>query len=168
VTPNTDTNAYAFVFRTLTGDTLLPLSQFQGKVLLIVNTASYCGLTAQYTGLQALYERYKDQGLVIIGVPSNDFGNQEPGTNQEIADFCHQHYGITFLMASKEVVSGKHAHPFYQWAARRLGLGTTPQWNFHKYLVNRNGALVDYFHATTSPDSDRIRRAIEAALAEHP
>lgn len=158
--------AYDFTFRKLREEGTLPLKQFEGKVLLIVNTASHCGFTPQYEGLEKLYKAYKDKGLVVIGVPSNDFGAQEPGTGEEIATFCKINYGVTFPMAEKEVVSGAGAHPFYLWAKKTLGFGTAPKWNFHKYLVNRHGKLVDYFNSTTTPDADRVKAAIEKALAE--
>ena len=160
----TTQSAYDFSFLTLTGNQPLPLKQFEGKVLLIVNTASKCGLTGQYDGLQKLYDTYKDKGLVILGVPSNDFGGQEPGTAEEIEGFCKKNYGVTFPMASKETVSGEHAHPFYIYAAQRLGFGTKHKWNFHKYLVNRNGELIDYFNSTTSPDSESLIKAVEKEL----
>lgn len=158
--------AYYFTFQKLREDGSLPLNQFKGKVLLIVNTASHCGFTPQYDGLEKLYNTYKDKGLVIIGVPSNDFGGQEPGTNEEIANFCKINYGVTFPMAEKEVVSGDNAHPFYIWAKKTLGFGTAPKWNFHKYLINRHGKLVDYFNSTTAPDSDSIKKAIKKELEE--
>ncbi len=157
--------AYDFSFTTLEGNQPLPLKQFQGKVLLIVNTASKCGFTGQYEGLQHLYDSYKDKGLVVIGVPSNDFGAQEPGSAEEIAGFCKRNYGVTFPMAAKEVVTGDNAHPFYQYAGETLGFGTKPKWNFHKYLVDRNGKLVDYFNSTTGPEADHLIRSIESALA---
>jgi glutathione peroxidase len=102
----------------------------------------------------------------VIGVPSNDFGSQELGTSQEIAHFCKFNYGVTFPMTSKEIVSGEGVHPFYAWAKKILGFGTAPKWNFHKYLVNRQGKLVDYFNSTTSPDSNHITKSIEKALAK--
>jgi len=157
-------NAYAFSFQTLVGHKSLPLSSFKGKVILIVNTASKCGFTKQYAGLEKLYETYKDQGLVILGVPSNDFGQQEPGDGEEIAHFCKLNYGVSFPMTSKEIVSGSKAHPFYQWAYAELGFGSAPKWNFHKYIVNRQGKLVTYFFSTTKPDSKKLIKAIEEAL----
>jgi glutathione peroxidase len=159
-------NAYDYSFHTLRGHELLPLSSFKGKVLIIVNTASKCGFTPQYAGLEKLYQTYKDQGLVILGVPSNYFGAQEPGTEQEIANFCQVNYGVTFPMAAKEVVSGPNAHPFYLWARQKLGFGTAPKWNFHKYVINRKGELIDYFYSTTSPDAGRLVKVIQQALDE--
>lgn len=159
-------SAYDYQFKTLMdGGQPLPLSQFRGKVLLVVNTASHCGFTKQYDGLQALYDRYQDQGLVVLGVPSNDFGGQEPGSAEEISTFCKKNFGVTFPMASKEVVAGADAHPFYRWAKETLGFSATPKWNFHKYLIDRQGQLVDHFHSTTSPDSRAMTQAIEALLS---
>lgn len=159
-------SAYNFQFTTLGSEQPMPLSAYQGKVILIVNTASHCGFTKQYEGLETIYQKYKDAGLVVIGVPSNDFGAQEPGSSEEIAQFCKLNYGVSFPMAAKEKVSGEGAHPFYLWAKEELGFGTAPKWNFHKYLINRQGKLVDYFHSTTAPDSDRIIKAIEDLLSQ--
>lgn len=161
-----DQNAYDFSFTTLMDNKPMPLSQFKGKVILVVNTASNCGFTPQFKGLETLYRTYKDKGLVIIGVPSNDFGGQEPGNEKEISDFCSVNYGVTFPMTAKEVVSGSKAHPFYLFAKQTLGFGTAPKWNFHKYLINRKGELIDYFYSTTAPDSTRMTKAIEKALAD--
>ncbi len=159
-------NAYDFSFQTIMDEKPLPLKEFEGKVLLIINTASQCGFTSQYEGMEKLYDHYKDKGLVIIGVPSNDFGGQEPGGNQEIAHFCTVHYGVSFPMTAKEIVSGDNAHPFYVWARKTLGFNAGPKWNFHKYLINPKGKLIDYFYSTTSPDNERIINSIENALKE--
>lgn len=159
-------SAYDFEFKSLMGKKPMPLSDYKGKVLLIVNTASHCGFTKQYAALESIYKEYQAQGLVIIGVPSNDFGEQEPGNDQEIANFCKINFGVTFPMTSKEIVTGNNAHPFYLWAKQTLGFGTAPKWNFHKYLVNREGKLIDYFNSTTAPDSPRVKKAIEAALSQ--
>ena len=158
-------SAYDFQFEGLTGDAM-PLSAYQGKVLLVVNTASKCGFTPQYAKLQALYARFKDQGLVVIGVPSNDFGQQEPGDASQIASFCQLNYGVTFPMTSKQVVTGDQAHPFYKWVRETLGFGAAPNWNFHKYLINKKGQAVDFYLSTTAPDSDNIIRNIEVLLKE--
>ena len=157
-------NAYDYSFEALTGKQPLPLAQYQGKVLLIVNTASECGFTPQYKGLEALFQKYRERGLVILGVPSNDFGAQEPGSGEDIANFCEVNYGVTFPMAAKVVVKGSAAHPFYQWVRNRFGLIGAPKWNFHKYLIDTNGKLVNYYHSTTAPDSARLVDAIEALL----
>ncbi len=159
-------NVYGFSFKELASGEDLPLKKFEGKVMLIVNTASKCGFTKQYDGLEKLYKTYSDQGLVIIGVPSNDFGGQEPADNAEIAEFCKLNYGVSFPMAEKVAVSGDNAHPFYSYAKKKLGFGTAPKWNFHKYLVAKNGELIDHFNSTTSPDASNIVEAIEAELAK--
>jgi glutathione peroxidase len=155
--------AYDFAFTKPNGE-VLKLSSFQGKVLLIVNTASKCGFTKQYASLEVLYQKYHARGLVIIGVPSNNFGKQEPGTDDEIQQFCQVNFGVTFPIVKKEIVRGKEAHPFYAWAKKQLGFGTAPKWNFHKYLVDRDGHLVDYFNSATAPDSPKIEAAIEKLL----
>ena len=160
------TNAYAFSFHALIGETEIPLLSYQGKVILVVNTASKCGFTKQYAGLEKLYETFKDRGFVIVGVPSDDFGHQEPRTNEEIAYFCNLNYGVRFPMTSKEVVVGDEAHPFYKWARKTLGVLAVPKWNFHKYLIGRDGQLIDYFISTTAPDNKRLINAIQNALNE--
>lgn len=159
-------NISEFSFDPLMGTEKVALSDYKGKVILIVNTASKCGFTKQYADLETLYQEKKEAGLVILGVPSNDFGAQEPGSESDIADFCRINYGVTFPMTSKTIVSGDDAHPFYGAARQILGFGTAPKWNFHKYLVNKKGDLIDYFHSTTSPASDRLIKAIDKALAE--
>ena len=163
---STPVSAYSFSFHALQGHAELPLESYRGKVLLVVNTASQCGFTPQYEGLEKLYQTYKDRGLVIVGVPSNDFGGQEPGSSDEIAHFCKLNYGVSFPMAAKEVVGGDQAHPFYKWAREQKGFIGAPKWNFHKYLMNRQGELVDYFHSTTHPDSPKLIGEIEKLLAE--
>lgn len=159
-------NVYGFSFHPLQGQEDLPLSAYKGKVILVVNTASQCGFTGQYEGLEKLYKTYSDRGLVVLGVPSNDFGAQEPGSNGEIANFCQLNYGVSFPMAAKEHVVGDEAHPFYQWARDQKGLLAIPKWNFHKYLINRKGELVDYFHSMTKPDDKKLVSEIEKLLDE--
>lgn len=138
---------------------------FRDKVVLVVNTASKCGFTPQYEGLQALWRDYRGRGLVILGVPSNDFGAQEPGNNDEVASFCQINYGVDFPLMEKQVVVGEAAHPLYRWAAARTGPLGLPRWNFHKLLVGRDGRLVDWFSSMTAPDAARMRTAIDQALA---
>lgn len=136
--------------------------QFAGKPLLVVNTASYCGFTSQYDGLEKLYARLKDKGLVVIGFPSNDFGEQEPGSDKEIADFCRLTYGVEFPMAAKTVVKGKGANPFYRQLAEITG--STPKWNFHKYLINRDGTQVVAYTSFTKPEDKDLLKKIDEFL----
>jgi glutathione peroxidase len=143
----------------------MPLSQFDGKVVLLVNTASECGYTGQYEGLEKLWESYKDKGLVIVGVPSNDFGGQEPGKAEEIATFCKINYGVTFPLSDKAVVKGKEAIPVYAWAGGEAGMVGRPKWNFHKYLFSKDGTFIDWFATPTEPMSSKITSAVEKALA---
>ncbi|MGL4727391.1 MAG: glutathione peroxidase, partial [Bosea sp. (in: a-proteobacteria)] len=159
MSPNTRAGALQFGFTGIDGNPL-PLSQFAGRVLMVVNTASNCGYTPQYRGLQEVWSRYRARGLTVIGVPANDFGGQEPGTNAQIAEFCGRDYGVTFPMAGKEVVRGAGAHPFYQWASRQRP-GEEPRWNFHKYLIGRDGRLIGAFPTNMVPTDLRITTAIE-------
>jgi glutathione peroxidase len=138
------------------------LCQYQGKVILVVNTASYCGFTSQYDGLEKLYARLKDKGLVVLGFPSNDFGEQEPGSNKEIADFCRLTYGVEFPMVGKTVVKGKDANPFYLKLAEITG--SKPRWNFHKYLINRDATQVLAFSSLTKPEDKDLLKKIDAFL----
>jgi glutathione peroxidase len=156
-------SAHDFTFTAIDG-TEMPLVHFKGKVLLVVNTASECGYTPQYEGLEKLWQDKKDKGLVVIGVPSNDFGGQEPGSSEEIVRFCKMNYGVTFPLADKTVVKGAEAHPFYQWAGEKAGMLGRPKWNFHKYLIGRNGEFIDWFSTQTKPEGPKITSAVEAAL----
>jgi glutathione peroxidase len=157
-------NAYDYSFRTIDGGEL-PLSSFKGKAVLVVNTASACGLTPQYEALEALYKKYRDKGLVVLGVPANDFGRQEPGTEAEIKQFCTLNYSVDFPLTSKEVVVGDGAHPFYRWVANELGEDAAPKWNFHKYLIGKDGAIKGTFGSRTIPDAPEVVAAIEETLA---
>jgi len=162
----TPTTAYDFAFNRIDGSAL-PLSEFKNKVVLVVNTASRCGFTPQYEGLQKLYDTYKDKGLVVIGIPANDFGGQEPGSNKEIKQFCEMNFAINFPMAEKTEVTGKNAHPFYKWAGEqgKGGLLTgKPRWNFHKYLIGPDGTLAGSYASTTKPGSSEMIKAIETEL----
>jgi glutathione peroxidase len=158
------TTAHDFAFTSIEGDHL-PLSGFEGQVLLVVNTASFCGFTRQYDDLQEVWQRYRDRGLVVLGVPSNDFGNQEPGTESEIKSFCEVNFSIDFPMTEKVHVTGKTAHPFYEWASAKLGSDARPQWNFHKYLVGPDGHLVGWFPTRMKPNSSQVIEAIEVQLS---
>lgn len=158
-----DMSAYDFTFTGLDGAPM-PLAQFKGRPMLIVNTASECGYTPQYEGLEALWQANKDKGLVVIGVPSNDFGAQEPGSSAEIASFCQKNYGVTFPLTAKVAVKGDTAHPFYQWAADQVGAEGRPKWNFHKYLIGADGRMLVWFSTQATPMGPKIRAAVEKAL----
>jgi glutathione peroxidase len=157
-------NAYAFAFAGLDGGEIR-LVEFAGKPILVVNTASLCGYTPQYAGLETLWKRFHGRGLEIIGVPANDFGGQEPGGAAEIAETAHHQYGVTFPIAAKQVVKGAGAHPFYRWAAAERPLDV-PKWNFHKYLIGRDGRLKAAFPSAVEPTDPRLVVAIETELGE--
>lgn len=142
----------------------LSLRQFTGNALLIVNTASECGFNEQYRQLQELWDRYRSAGLVVIGVPSDDFGHQEPGSDAQIQKFCQTRFHTTFLMSAKTKVRGRSAHPLYLWAAKRTWF--RPKWNFHKYLIDRTGRLSASFFSWTPANSPKIARAIERELSK--
>jgi glutathione peroxidase len=156
--------AYAFSFRGLDGGDI-SLAEYTGRPLLIVNTASLCGYTPQYAGLQELWTEFHGRGLMIVGVPSNDFGGQEPGGSSEIAQTAQHQYGVTFPIAAKAVVNGPEAHPFYKWAAAARPKDV-PRWNFHKYLIGHDGYIADVFPSAVEPSDTRIKTAIARALAE--
>lgn len=162
--PMSRITAYAFSFPALAGGDIR-LADYAGHPLLIVNTASLCGFTPQYAGLQELWTEFHNRGLVIIGVPSNDFGGQEPGGPAEIAQTAQHQYGVTFPIAAKAVVKGPNAHPFYKWAAGARPK-EVPRWNFHKYLIGRDGYIAEVFPETVEPSDTRIKTAIARALAE--
>jgi glutathione peroxidase len=155
-----------YTFKKLQTGEAQSLCQFQGKALLIVNTASYCAYTKQYEGLEAMYRKYRDRGLVVVGFPSNDFGSQEPGSNKEIAEFCRTTYGVQFPMFEKSSVARLDANPLYVELAAKTG--AAPKWNFHKYVVDRNGAPVASFASDVTPDSPKLIGLIERLLADKP
>lgn len=162
------TTAFGFSFQQIDGRPL-PLADYRGKALLIVNTASRCGFTPQYEGLETLYKTYRDRGLEVLGVPCNDFGGQEPGSVEEIKDFCETRYSITFPLTQKTSVSGRDAHPFYIWAAAQKKGGlifSKPRWNFHKYLLAPDGTLAGSFGSQVKPLSEDLSTAIEAILSD--
>jgi glutathione peroxidase len=151
-------------FRKLASDEVVNLSDaYAGKVILVVNTASKCGNTPQYEGLESLYEEYRDDGLVVLGFPSNDFMGQEPGTEEEIQEFCRLTYSVKFPMFEKITVKEANAHPFY--ANLAAAAGTYPTWNFHKFLIGRDGQLIDEFSPRTQPYDDKLVESIRTALA---
>lgn len=155
--------AYGFTFPGLKGGEI-KLAEYAGRPVMVVNTASLCGFTPQYAGLQTLWSEFRERGFTIIGVPSNDFGNQEPGSAKDIADIAEGHFGIGFPMTAKSVVKGPGAHPFYKWAAEARPRDV-PQWNFHKYLVGRDGYLAESFAEDLPPTDTRIKTAVARALS---
>jgi len=156
-------NVYDFTLNSIDG-TPAPLAAYKGKVLLLVNVASKCGFTPQYTGLEAIYEKYKDQGLVIAGFPANNFGGQEPGTNEEIKTFCTRKYSVTFPMYAKISVKGADIAPLYEFLTKSTGGDI--KWNFTKFLIGRDGTIVERFESPVKPDDPKMTAAIEKALAQ--
>ena len=163
VTGYYDKLVYDFKFNDLDGSPL-KLSEYKNKVIVVVNVASQCGFTSQYEDMQKIWEKYQDQGLVLLGVPSNDFGNQEPGNNQEIKNFCEAKFGITFPMTEKISVKGEDAHPFYIWAQKNHGSSAVPKWNFHKIIINKEGKISKTFSSITNPSSSKFIKTIEKLL----
>lgn len=157
--------AYQFEFEGLYAPRV-PMTAFDGEVVLVVNTASRCGYTPQYAGLQEIFEQYSTQGFQVLGVPANNFAGQEPGSSEDIREFCELNYGVTFPMAARTDVIGERRHPFYVWAEAQLGEAAVPQWNFHKLLIGRDGRLIRAFPSATEPTAAELREAITAALAQ--
>jgi len=156
-------NAYNYSFQKAAGGDF-NLSDYKGKVLLIVNTASQCGFTGQYKDLQEIYDKYKDRGFEIIAVPSRDFGNQEFAQEDKVIEFTNKNYNISFPVTKISKVSGDVAHPFYLWANESSGFFGSPKWNFHKYLIDKNGNLAKWFSSATKPNSPKIIAEIELEL----
>ena len=151
--------AHDFTFENIEGGPL-PLAAYRGQTVLVVNTASRCGFTRQDAALQDLWQEYRDRGLVVLGVPSDDFGGQEPGTAADIKAFCEANFGIDFPMTDKVRIKGKDAHPYYKWVATQ-GMTKVPRWNFHKHLIDAEGNLVDWFASSTKPNAPKVIAAIE-------
>lgn len=156
--------AHAFRFTSIEGEPLA-LDRFAGRPILVVNTASMCGFTYQYAALQRLYDAYRQRGLVVLGVPSNDFGNQEPGSAAEIKKFCAVNFDVDFPLTEKVHVKGAQSHPLFAWLRRELGEGAGPRWNFHKYLIAPDGAVVGTWSSTVEPDGPEITAVVERLLA---
>ena len=156
-------NFYDLSINSIDGNEI-KFSNFKNKSILLVNVASNCGFTKQYEDLQKLYELYKSNGLIVLGVPSNQFGNQEPGSEKEIKNFCETNFNITFPMTSKYDVRGNKAHPVYLWAKKSYGNSAVPKWNFHKILIDKNGKIQDTFASFTNPMSNKIKKEIEKIL----
>jgi len=158
-----DKLAYDFNFNDLDGSPLY-LTEYKDKVIVVVNVASQCGFTNQYEDMQKLWEKYQVKGVIMLGIPSNDFGKQEPGSNDEIKNFCEAKFGITFPMTEKVSVKGENAHPFYIWARENHGKSAIPKWNFHKIIIGKDGKVLDTFASMTNPSSKKFIKAIEKAL----
>ena len=157
---NVEGSVYNFSFKSIEGDNL-PLAQFKGRPILLFNSASKCGFTSQYTGLQKIHEQYKDQGLIVIGVPSDNF-NQEPGTEKEIKEFCMVNFNITFLLTKKNNVIGNNAHPLFQWIDENYE--AKPKWNFYKFLINKEGKMENFFSSMVTPSSPELIKSIETVI----
>ena len=155
--------AYDFNFNDLYGS-ILKLSDYKDKVIVVVNVASQCGFTKQYEDMQKVWEKYQEKGIIMLGVPSNDFGNQEPGSSKEIKNFCEAKFGITFPMTEKVSVKGENAHPFYKWSKKNYGNSAVPKWNFHKIIIGKDGKIADTFASITNPSSKRFISSLEKAL----
>ena len=154
--------AYDYEFNSIDGGQI-KLSDYKDKVIVVVNVASRCGYTPQYEDLQTLYDEYKSRGLIIIGVPTNNF-KQEPGTNNQIKDFCETNFGITFPMTEKINVIGTNSHPFFKWAKEDFGISAIPKWNFHKIIIGKNGKIQDTFASFTKPTSKKFIKLIEKLI----
>jgi len=163
VTADYDKLAYDFKFKDLDGSTL-NLSEYKGKVIVVINVASQCGFTNQYEDMQKIWEKYQAKGVVILGVPSNDFGKQEPGSNEDIKNFCEAKFGISFPMTEKVSVKGTEAHPFYIWARENYGKSAIPKWNFHKIIINKDGKIAKTFSSITNPSSNKFIKTLEKLI----
>ena len=162
-TGNYDKLAYDFNFNDLDGNPL-SLSEYKNKIIVAINVASQCGFTNQYNDMQKIWEKYQKKEVIILGIPSNDFGYQEPGTNKEIKNFCESKFGITFPMTEKVSVKGENAHPFYKWAKKNYGNSAVPKWNFHKIIIDKSGKVSETFSSITNPSSKKFIKTIENLL----
>ena len=160
-----DKLAYDFKFKDLDGNEL-NLKTYRDKVIIVINVASQCGFTKQYEDMQKIWIKYQKKDVVILGVPSNDFGKQEPGNSEEIKNFCEAKFGITFPMTEKVSVIGKNAHPFYKWAKKNYGKSAIPKWNFHKIIVNKSGRVEDTFASITNPSSEKFVGVLEKIVSK--
>ena len=155
--------AYDFKFNDLDGSEL-NLSEYTGKVIIVINVASRCGFTKQYEDMQKVWEKYQSKGIIMLGVPSNDFGNQEPGSSEEIKNFCEAKFGISFPMTEKVSVKGQNAHPFYVWARENHGKSAIQKWNFHKIIIDKSGKVSETFSSMTNPSSGKFIKTLEKLL----
>ena len=158
-------NIYDFTFNSIDGKAI-KLKNFKGKPILLINTASLCGFTYQYSDIEALHNKYKKDGLIVIGIPSNDFGNQELSSNQKVKEFCTTNFKISFLLGEITNIKGKEGHPFFKWVKNEAGFLAFPKWNFYKYLFNKKGHLVKWYASTTSPSSSKITKEIDKIILQ--
>ena len=158
-------NAYKFSFKSIDGK-IVNLKDFKGKPILIINTASLCGFTNQYADIELLYDHYKEDGLVVVGIPSNDFGNQELSSNTKVKEFCTTNIDISFLLTEITKIKGQNGHPFFKWIKQEAGFLAFPKWNFYKYLINNKGELVSWYTSTTNPKSDKIEKELQKLMYE--
>ena len=158
-------NVYEFKFTSIDGK-IIKLSDFKGKPIVIINTASLCGFTNQYSDIEQLFKNYADKDLTIIAVPSNDFGNQELSSNKEVKDFCTTNFNVSFLLTEITNIKGKNGHPFFNWVKKEAGFLAFPKWNFYKYLIDRNGKLVSWYASVTKPTSTKIITNIEKIILD--
>ena len=158
-------NAYKFSFNSIDGK-IVNLKDFKGKPILIINTASLCGFTNQYADIELLYDNYKENGLVVIGIPSNDFGSQELSSNTKVKEFCTTNFDISFLLTEITKIKGQNGHPFFKWIKQEAGFLAFPKWNFYKYLINNKGELVSWYTSTTNPKSNKIEKDLQKLMYE--
>lgn len=159
-------NAHDFEFDQLTGGSKIKLADYKNKLIIVVNTASLCKFTPQYQEFEQLWQKYQERGLVIIAVPTNNFGAQEPGSNQEINNFCRSNFNISYLITAKVEANGKNAHPFFNWTQEKFGKLSGPKWNFYKYIIGKDGEPIEWFSSLTSPVSQKIIDIIEKNLPQ--
>ena len=159
---SSDKNFHDFSIESISGENI-SLSEYKNKVVLLVNTASQCGFTPQYAGLQKIYDKYKDDGFVVLGVPSNDF-NQELSSDDDVKKFCEIRYGVNFPLTSIQKIKGESAHPLYKWISGNTSVIGQPRWNFHKYLIGKEGQIINWFSSMTSPTSEGLLKQVEQAL----
>jgi len=165
VTTEVKANVYQFYFKSIDGKEI-NLKNFKGKPIFIVNTASLCGFTNQYSDIEILHQKYKKGGLIIIGIPSNDFGNQELSSNNKVKEFCAINFNISFMLTEITNIKGEKGHPFFKWVKEEAGFLAFPKWNFYKYLINKEGLLVKWYASTTKPNSKKITAQIDQIILQ--
>ena len=165
MTSEVKASVYQFNFNSIDGKEI-NLNDFKGKPLFIVNTASLCGFTYQYSDIETLHQKYKKDGLIIIGIPSNDFGNQELSSNNKVKEFCTINFDVSFMLTEITNIKGKKGHPFFRWVKKEAGFLAFPKWNFYKYIINKKGTLVKWYASTTRPNSNKVTQEIDKILSQ--